>query len=249
MRRLMILCGACFASAVLMQASCPGPGLPLPQRVDAPVLVMDSAQVTGVRRGGEWRKSIRLPWTAPVDSEGIIASYVLLRSSAGTIDSLFDVAIQGIPDTIRAAYDVIDEIPSPSTGGYQPVYYRLFALDTYGRAGDTCPAESVMLAPDARVLEPADSTYAGQFRWSMTGVQGPYISYIKIWSSAALLWESPRPAMPVYGGEAITDLFSAVLPDSVRSVLAGSRCWYGAKIDVQMGNFPQSIVIGSCVIP
>lgn len=240
MRYRTLLFGAALAGLSL---SCfPTPEEPLPPRLGAPRL--RTLEIGAVRVGDSYREAVRLQWEPPATDSAGIHRYVILRK--GHSDSVYRLVAFDIPDTVTVYDDVIAEVPR-ADAGYTSVLYRVFALDDTEllRTGDTSVAREVQLA-EAPSIAPIDTfTSDTKLRWTVSGIQVGYYSYAMLWDTSGLVWQSPRPSVPEYGGENETMAFSVELVDTLRPLGSGRYHW-AAKVDVIPAD--PNIAVGAIAI-
>jgi hypothetical protein len=211
-----------------------------PPRPDAPVIT--ELRTTEARLFGTWRETIRLQWVPPLATDGIdIKSYTLVRKTAN--DSVFDVFIrsQEIPPAIDTFFDDIKPIGFPDDS-FLLVQYRAFAVDRFGRSGDTSAPCSLYLArqPVIDTIDPVKSV----FRWRSQFIQGSISTFLKLWNAeCTLLFSSPR--QEDYGSWDYPSLFSVRLPDSLVPMPPGR--WYCSVYFMAMG-IGQSLKVDSIYV-
>jgi hypothetical protein len=188
-----------------------------------------------------YREAVHIEWTPPPDDSIAVRSFTLLRKTYD--DSLFDVIKHGIPDSIVSFNDDLTPIGFP-LNGYNLIMYKVFAIDTLGRAGDTSAACSLYLAPQPE-LSTLD-TVTRCFGWLSRNIQGSVTSHIKLWNSTGdSLWTSKR--VEELGNEQVPVNFSACLPDSLKPLLPG--IWYFAVFLEANGSLYQSMKVGPFNVP
>jgi hypothetical protein len=188
-----------------------------------------------------YREAIRIGWVAPSADSIAIRSYTLLRKTYN--DSLFDVCSHGIPDTITFFNDDLTLTGFPADG-YFLVMYKVFAIDTLGRAGDTSAACSLYIAPQPELTTLDTTTWC--FGWLSHSIQGSVTSHLKLWNAAGnFSWNSPRTEE--LGSESTPVPFSACLPDSLKPLPSGAV--YFAIFLEANGSLYQSMKVGSFNVP
>ena len=195
--------------------------------------------LTEARLSGSWREAIHLQWEAPSTDSIAIRSYTIIRRTDN--DSSFDVfsRSQGIPSSIDTFNDDIKPIGFPDAD-YFSVRYRIFAVDSLGRSGDTSAVCSLYLARQP-VIDTIDLAKSS-FRWFSQFIQGSVETYIKIWNaSGAAVFSSPR--QEEFGSWDYPVYFSATLPDSLSPFSPGT--WYYAIYLFAMTAEHQSIKVDS----
>ena len=172
--------------------------------------------------------------------------FIILRKKQST-DTAFNEAILNIPDSINEYWDRLYPIDFPDQGVYTKMWYRIFAIDTQGRSGDTSATDSVTLSWPPRITEPVDTLRGGIFRWETVRYLGGYYTSLSIWSDLeGLIWKSPKPLEPIYGHET-PDSESLVLP-SPPAPLPTGRYFCSVKVEIP-GASIQSIAIRQFYAP
>ena len=206
--------------------------------------------VTGIKSGGAYQGAIHMQWTLTTSDSSPVKEFVILRKKQS--DSAFGILHHGIPDSIFNDYDVINpkDLPQDQLFGspYTSIRYRIFAIDTFGRSGDTSAQDSALLTWTPTDVYPVDTLKENLFKWSTRSYQGGYISYMLLWGDAAegLLWTSPKPPEPTYGTVS-EDSFSVQLPSSLYPLPTG-KYYYGVKVEFP-GADVESIVIREFYAP
>src|SRR5690606_502695 len=93
---------------------------------------------------GNFLESVFLEWENAPENEINILYYTLLRKDPS--DSLFDIfsLSQRIPPQIKQFKDPIDLGLFP-TDGFDTLFYKIYAVDIYGRPGDTSSACTLLI--------------------------------------------------------------------------------------------------------
>lgn len=241
--------GACIAAFLLSGSSCPTPEPALPERLSAPRVQSPEMAITAVHCGSEYRAAVHLEWLPPQNDSGGVATFTVLRNSIDKVDSGFIIVRQGIPGDITSLDDVVDDIGFPPTCSYRLLYYRVLAIDRYGRSSDTSAIDSFTLAAQPAITTPLDTLdIPCTVSWQMGCIMMPYRSFLRLWSQSGLVWESPKPVELSYGTEHGVDYFAAAVPDSLHSRIAGGTCWLGAVVEAQAGDYAQSIALRKLVV-
>jgi len=184
-----------------------------------------------------FREAIHVGWVRPSEDSIGIRSYTLLRKNFD--DSLFDICSHDIPDSVTSFDDDLNLIGFPANG-YFLIRYRVFAVDTLGRPGDTSAACSLYVAPQPEFT--ALDTTSWCFGWLSRSIQGSVTSHIKIWNGAGnRTWTSPDSEK--FGNEQVPVNFQACLPDSLKPPLPDQ--WYYTIFLEANGSLYQSIKVGS----
>jgi hypothetical protein len=213
--------------------TCPSPEPFPPPSLSAPVfLKMEVAAF----KFDTYRPAIHLQWRAPSHDSLGIKEFVILKKTQS--DSGFSVLVRSIPDSISNFYEAADNVGFPSSD-YKAVTYRIFAIDTIGRAGDTSAADSVVLVWPPQPVQPKDfDTLAGEdsLVWSVSNVQAGFFTYLFIYNdSLGLVWKSPKPLTPSFLTDGQTGIFGVVLPQVLLPLTSGVYSW-AVKIEAPAKN-------------
>lgn len=236
------------AMLVLMGSTCPTYEPPPPPVPGAPVIT--HTEITGYLSPSSRmvRPAVHLRWMpSPADSIGI-QSFTILRRTGD--DSSFSTLRRSIPRDITRYHDITDGI-TVAEGTYLPVYYRVFAVDSLGRNGDTSAVDTVELANPARLMSPLDTLRDPVFKWAIMGTMSVFYTYMCLWDSLGLRWQSPLPSEPTFLSDYQVDSTSVRLPDSLIPLHQGTYFW-GAKMDILNGRrtiTTGSMAIGSFYVP
>jgi hypothetical protein len=205
--------------------------------------------VTGIKSGGAYQGAVHLQWAVANSDSFPVKEFVILRKKQS--DSAFGVMHHGIPDSVSNDYDIIDpkDLPQEQLFGspYTCIRYRIFAIDTFGRSGDTSAVDSILLTWTPMTVYPTDTLKENIFKWSTRGYQGGYFAYMILWNdTAGLLWTSPKPSEPTYGS-VTADSFSAQLPFALYPLNTG-KYYYGVKVEIP-GVTIETIIIREFYAP
>jgi hypothetical protein len=201
-----------------------------------------SIDVAAVKSGETYRPAVKLTWDLPGKDSLPVGQFVILHKKEAS-DSAFSVLHFGIPDTSAADWDVLSLSDFPAQAGYSKIWYRVFAVDTFGRAGDTSAIDSVILSwPPLIIFPEAEGALRDNtFKWSTILYRSGYYTYLFLWSdSPGVFWKSPRPAEPTYGHET-PDSQSFTLPSPPAPLAAGDY-YCGVKVEIP-GAGIQSIAV------
>jgi hypothetical protein len=162
-------------------------------------------------------------------------------------DSAFTVVRYGIPDTVTECYDILAPEDFPSQGDYAKRWYRIFAIDSSGRPGDTSAPDSIRICWPPRPSSSGDTLRQNSFKWYTIQYMAGYFTYLFLWShSRGLIWTSPRPSEPSYGHETL-DSFYVSLPSSLYPLERGAYS-YGLKVEMPGENI-QSLAVQEFYAP
>ncbi|MBN1575824.1 MAG: hypothetical protein JW913_04685 [Chitinispirillaceae bacterium] len=200
--------------------SCLAVDPPLPQKLEKPVLNFSGMAAVGDPIEG-YHEAVHLSWMFTRTENTPVHSYSLLRKFPA--DSFFDVFLgsQQIPADTTHFYDKLARHPFP-VKGFDSISYRLCAVDTFGRTGDTSDECTVVLAPQPQFVN--YTTANGCLQWE-SWIRGGIFSWCTVWHETGRReWTSQRQdAFPQ------TDQpgrFSACFPDSLQPPFPGR--WYYA---------------------
>ena len=238
--RIIKFFAACFISCVLLGSSCPSPeSFPRPP-LSAPVF--SNAECIAAKFD-TYRPAVHLTWKVSDGDSLSVREFVILQKSMDS--SVFSVLVRSIPDSVTGYYDNLDRIAFPQAWDFTTLQYRIYAIDTLGRPGDTSAIDSVVLAWPPTLLWPAekDTVRPDSLAWSVFGVMNGYFSSVYLYSdTAGLIWKSPLPDTPTYSDHDKTDHFMIPLPQSL-SIPAGSTCFWAAKVEIPTGQ-ASAIAVG-----
>ena len=211
---------AAVAVAVIM-CSCLPVTSPLPQLPGKPVLQFAGMTPVPDPFNG-YREAVHLTWAAPPDSSAPVCTYTLLRRIPP--DSIFDVfaASRLIPADTADFYDDLASHAFP-TNGFDSIYYRICAIDSFARTGDTSAVTTVILAPQPTVT--AYDTANACLQWD-SWIRGGVFSWCTLWRESgegATFTSPPEQKFPFTDEPA---RFLACFPDSLSPPAAGR--WYFA---------------------
>jgi hypothetical protein len=227
------VCGIIVAAVCLCQ-----PFDPItPPRLSAPDITI--IRVGEARLFSSYREAIHIEWRTPVNDSAGIRSFSIIRKTEN--DSVFDLFTrsQGIPPSIDSFNDDIKPIGFPNEG-YLLVKYRIFAIDTLGRPGDTSAICSLFLARQPQ-LDTIDLPRSS-FRWHSQFIQGSVATYMNLWNKdGSVTWSSPR--QEDFGSWDYPLYFNATVADSLAPLAMGN--WYYAIYLFAMGNDRQSLKVDS----
>jgi hypothetical protein len=171
-------------------------------------------------------EAVYIQWASSTDDEKNIQYYTLLRKLPS--DSLFDVfsLSQRIPSEVTTFYDPIDLDIFP-VEGFDTLQYRVYAVDIYGRPGDTSETQMVLLAPQPTMK--SFNLMSGCIQWE-SWIRGGQRSYGDFWvDSSKCTWSSkPVEAFPRTDEPA---LFTSCKPDSCDQ-FRNDILYYALFIDV-----------------
>ncbi len=241
MKKVLWTFSTVAVSVFCLGLACPTIEPPPPPPLAAPAI--DSLILSGYdplrNEHGEY---IKIFWSPPVSETGSAQSFTLLRKVQD--DSSFDVfdLSQTIPGDTLTFYDDLSIIGFP-TEFYDTLAYRIFAVDSLHRSGDTSGAVFVMLAPQPTFRQFNQSTWS--FNWSVLGILGAIESCIEIWNeNRSIIWKS-TPKIE-YGGENQIIPFTTSLPQSLIPLSSGN--WYYGIYVKANGAERQSLKVGSFIV-
>jgi len=234
------VCTACSMFALFLGSSCPSPEpFPVPP-LQAPSFT--SATLT-VARFDTYRPAVHLAWSSPHNDSLAVREFVILQRSQDSAG--FSVLVRSIPDTVTGFYDNIDRFTFPQHWDFYTLEYRIFAIDSLGRAGDTSAIESLSVAWPPTLLWPAttDSVRPDSLAWTVFGVEFGYFSYVYLYSdTGGLIWKSPRPDTPTYSSHDNPDHYVQRLPGSL-PLPSGQNYFWAVNVEIPTGQ-AWSIAVG-----
>jgi hypothetical protein len=227
LRLTLLAAGSCL----LMASSCPTSDPFPPPPLRAPVFT--AIGITGIKISDAYRPAVRLQWDLRGKDSLPVSQYAILRKKQST-DSAFFVMHYAIPDSVFEDYDVLLQNDVPAQGVYSKIGYRIFAVDTMGRSGDTSAVDSIRLCWAPIAGYPTDTLKQNLFKWYTIQYMAGYFTYLYLWNETGLCWTSPMPNEPSYGHETL-DSFFVHLPDSLYPLATGDY-WYGLKVEIPGEN-------------
>jgi hypothetical protein len=146
-------------------------------------------------------------------------------------DSAFDIFTQSqhIPADTLHFYDNLDPLVFPASGSnFSLLQYKIFAIDSLGRPGDTSDVCSLLV-----IQQPALNSFnlaTNCLKWSSNAAFGGYFSYCKIWKDEyTKSWTGLR--MDAYPPTDQPAVFTTCLPDSLKPLSTG-RWHYAFFLEV-----------------
>jgi hypothetical protein len=245
MMRVVKLLSLCCCSLILLGSSCPSPVSFPPPPLSAPTFL--TTELTAAKFD-TYRPAVHLTWKPPHTDSLSIREFVILQKSIDS--SVFSILVRSIPDSITAYDDNLDRIAFPVAWDVSTMQYRIFAIDTLGRSGDTSAIDSIALAWPPTPLWPPDrdSVRPDTLAWSVFGVEMGYYTYVSLYSnSTGLVWKSPRPDTPTYSNHDKTDHFTVPVPSSL-SLSSGTTYFWAVKVDMPTGP-AYSLAISRFYVP
>ncbi len=171
-------------------------------------------------------EAVFMQWEPGLNDEKNIQYYTLLRKLPS--DSIYDVfsLSQRIPSEVTAFYDPIDLDIFPIEG-FDTLCYRIYAVDIYGRPGDTSESQVLLLAPQPQMKNV--NWMDGCIQWE-SWIRGGQVSYGEFWiDSSKCRWSSkPSESFPRTDEPA---LFTSCKPDSCE-LLRDRFFYYALFVDV-----------------
>jgi hypothetical protein len=235
----------CFISSLVLGSSCPSPVSFPPPPLSAPSF---STSELVAKKFDTYRPAIHLAWKLPSTDSLPIREFVILQRSLDS--NAFSILVRSIPDSITEYYDDLDRVAFPQEWDVTTMQYRIFAIDSLGRSGDTSAIDSVAIAWSPALVWPAegDTIRADSLAWSVRGVEMGYFTYVSLYSdSAGLIWKSPIPDTPTYSSHDGLDHFAVTLPKTLPLSSGASYSW---AVKVDMPTVPaSSIAIGRFYVP
>ncbi len=208
---------------------------PLQQRLEKPELYFVGMAVVGDPDEG-FREALHLNWTL-VRNEGMpVRSFTLFRRFPS--DSFFDVFLgsQSIPADTTDFYDELVNHAFPESG-IDSVYYRICAVDTFGRAGDTSDIGAFVFAPQAEFV--GYDVTGGCFKWE-SWIRSGVSSWCTVWHESDG-WRFTSERQEEFPFTDQPARFSACFPDSLQPPVPGR--WYYALFI--RANETNSLKVGS----
>jgi hypothetical protein len=243
--RAVKLLSICFVSCILLGSSCPSPVPFPPPPLSAPVFT--AAELVAAKFD-TYRPAVHLAWKPPHTDSLSIREFVILQKSLDS--SNFSVLVRSIPDTITVYDDNLDRSAFPQAWDITTMQYRIFAIDTLGRSGDTSDIDSVAIAwpPIPQWPPDRDTVLPDTLVWSVFGVMNGYFTYVSLYAdSAGLVWKSPKPDTPTYSNHDKTDHIIVPVPKSV-PLVSGATYFWAVKVEIPSGS-SSSMAISRFYVP
>jgi hypothetical protein len=230
---LILLFPICF---ILFGSTCILDNIIMPPKLKGPVITKANFEAVKLPGIGDYTEALHVSWTPPPTDSNAISAFVLLKRAPG--DTIFEQHANIPPDTLDF-YEAVDRMNFPSEG-YDSMFFRLYALDTLGRPGDTSEICTLYTVP-----QPALDTIAnGCFKWRERGVFSAVMSYMKLWNdSLKIHWTSDKyDAFPPVEKDAE---YSACIPDSLLAIRK-IKWYYSIYIEA---SERYSILMGTLDVP
>ena len=212
---------------------CPDPEPAPPPPPGAPHI--DSLRIDAVLAQKSLRPVVRIHWSPPRNDSIVIQRYVLLRITDA--ESLFS-EIKYFPPGIKAYGDPMNASFFPADQMTEVrLTYRLYAVDSLFRIGDTSSAESVIVTFPPVQERPVNDTVTDgrpRFLWQVMGHNSEYYTWATVWNSTGPVWHS----VPVsdFGMDNNWRPFTAGYPDT-GGALAPGRYFWAARIEDVTGSW------------
>ena len=211
-----------------------------PQRLSAPIFTHYSI-VAKKDFDNEYSEFIQLNWIPDSTDKISIRYYEITRVIP--IDSNSNTNIKNIPHDTTTMYDRVSNLNllSPRTKSNN-ILYRIFAVDSLERAGDTSVVCTVSLAENVILKSPFDTLHSDLFQWIVPQIFTQSITNILLWKNDSLIWESDSISDYTGGGSKNQ---RKILPASLSPLSPGKYYW-GIKMSLVSGGIerdPSSITI------
>jgi hypothetical protein len=215
---------------------------PPPSPLSAPII--DSAEIVAVPDiDKEITESIHIQWVAGPDDSLSVYSFKIVRYTAlQTLPLLTKLSI----DSLNTLIDPVAQMNLPNRNDEQYIIYRIYALDSLDRPGDTSVACTVTLARSIPLLSPKDTFVVNQFKWEVPdGIYNQTRSRVILWYRGDPLWKSDDVLKYTNG---LSEIFTKSLPDSLMPLAPGKYYW-GIQLTIEGGAFPVSFTIRKLYVP
>lgn len=228
-------------SLLCLKAVCPTFEPPPPDPLSAPSFIGPYPLLSEFKTVQGYSEASYLRWTPPQDDSLSPRSYTLLRRTQQ--DSTFDLLAHNIPSQISDYYDDLSRITFPFTG-FDSIFYKILAVDSLGRRGDTSVACTLILSPQPQF--DSLNIAQGMLFWHVLGIQGAANSRIRIWNETeSIVWESEDTTG--YGGENTPVSFRKIIPDSIVLKLQDYSWYYGLFVEAN-GLERQSLKVDRIIV-
>lgn len=196
----------CF---ILIGPSCIIDNIIMPPKLKEPIISKANFDAVNLPSIGDYTEALHVSWTPPPTDSNAISAFVLLKRVPG--DTVFE-QYANIPPDMSDFYEAVDRSNFPLEG-YDSIFFRVYALDTLGRPGDTSEIYTLYTVPQPLL----DTITKGCFKWRERGVFSGVVSYMKLWNdSLKIQWESDRyDEFPPVEKDAI---YNTCIPDSLLAI-------------------------------
>jgi hypothetical protein len=244
------------AMPVLTALVCLPPEPALPPLLNAPVFTKGTVVIENA--SGIWQEMIRLEWTPSDSSYSAINEYVILTEIPfdTAVDSMgiIDMEPQRLPASKTFAYHPTESIRRLTPDSQiVTIHYRIFAIDSLDRSGDTSSSFEVSLLKTVVLVSPADTLHNNRFHWEFVGIAD------EIFSNMLLIW--PDSISKQYVGDTSSAFaflydplkFIVSLPDTLLPLHSGYYTW-AVRTELQQrysqsASYAVSYTIGTFYAP
>lgn len=233
MRTYLVITILAALLPTLLYLTCITPPEPRPDRLSSPIFT--NYEIVAGLYGDEYHEVIHLQWIPDSTDTISIIKYQILRKV--DIDSS-STTITDIPSDVNDLNDptvkFIDD-PAKRTND-RLIFYRIFAIDSLERPGDTSVVCTVSLARLIDLLLPPIDTIPSQsvnFRWLVPQIFNSRVrTHIVLWKNDSTIWQSAPKEFFTGGGPTQEN---ENLPPSLLPLIPGEYFW-GAYLIIIGGS-------------
>jgi hypothetical protein len=207
---------------------CIPPEPPLPAKLAAPVFTYGSVVIE--QFDGIWQEMIRLSWQPPDSNADAVSEYLILVELPfdTTVDSLslLQTEPQRIPGFKTEAFQLTGDIRMFTQDSLKvTLYYRICAIDSLDRTGDTSSAFGVSLLKKVDMLSPLGKLDTNRFVWEFTGIADEIFSSMMVWGPGDSLPFFKSDTSSAFGFIYDPLRFAVSLPDTSLPLPTGNYTW------------------------
>ena len=159
--------------------------VPPPERLAAPNDF--HAEVTKIFYQNDFREVIKISWKMENIDTSLVSAFSIIRQAHYAESTVLQTEID---DTVRELYDIVENLHD--TNAVVNISYKIFAIDTLGRAGDISLPYIVSVAPLAIITYPLDTMKENLIKWKISGLLDRYFSQAIILKAndTSTIWQS-----------------------------------------------------------
>jgi len=237
-RKIITIFGCIVVALLMINSSCPSP-LPFPPSPLSMPLLSDSG--LSAHKFDTYRPSMQLSWTSPGTDSLPVKSFVILQKNDG--DSGFAVLVREIPRTVTTYFDNLDKVSFPGFPNTKTIRYRIFAIDSLGRSGDTSQTDSIILLWQPNLSFPIERdtmTNATYLAWSVQSIQAGFYTTVFLYNdSNGLLWKNIS-STPTYLTDGSSVYDTAQISSTILPLKPGNYSW-AVRIDASFKHTTMAV--------
>ena len=169
---------------LLLGGSCPTPDGPLPPVLNAPSFLEGSVVLKKINN--EFAELVYLQWEPPDTDSVSVSEYVIIQhlpfDTAVDTLGIFSGEPERLPPTRTFAYQYTEDVRRYASGEILLLYYQIFAIDNFGRPGDTSAQFGVYLLKNAVLKKPIDTLKENLFIWEVPPITDEIYTNMSIWN-------------------------------------------------------------------